>query len=125
MCKLGTERQDGLLFLLVSLVLSSLLLFDALDFYSNTYQYLVLFCKFLHLQMCIGTIWCISTTLPFIDTMLYVLYISVIESATLRSRFAFLTLAEPSKVFIKINPSSISAQTGVARGEPSFDKVDI
>src|SRR5919201_6958752 len=66
-----------------------------------------------------------STTFPFIDTILYVLYVSTIESATLGSRFAFLTLTDTSKVFIKTNSPSISAQTGVTWGEPSFDRVDI
>src|SRR5919108_4148148 len=66
-----------------------------------------------------------STTFPFIDTMLYVLYVSTIESATLGSRFAFLTLADPSKVFIKTNSPSISAHTGVMWGEPSLDRVDM
>src|SRR5215510_2533154 len=66
-----------------------------------------------------------SITLPLIKTILYGLFPSDIQIATLGSLDTFLCFILPSTVGIKIVPlSSRSIHVGVTWGEPSFISVD-
>src|SRR5690348_14539798 len=63
-------------------------------------------------------------TFPLIETMLYGLYCSTAEIATVGFFNMCLYFAVTTEVLIRIVPFSTSAHTGVICGDPSLDKVE-